>query len=41
VSAFRLSYARAAEMAPIVKRLMSPRGDVLFDARTNTIIIVD
>ncbi len=41
VSAFRLSYARAAEMAPIVKRLLSPRGDVVFDARTNTLIIVD
>jgi type II secretory pathway component HofQ len=41
VSTFRLSYARAAEMAPIVKRLLSPRGDVVFDARTNTLIIVD
>jgi len=41
VSAFRLSHARAAEMAPIVKRLISPRGDVVFDARTNTLIIVD
>jgi type II secretory pathway component HofQ len=41
VSAFRLSYARAAEMAPIVKRLLSPRGDVVYDARTNTLIIVD
>ena len=41
VSTFRLSYARAAEMAPIVKRLLSPRGDVVFDARTNTLMIVD
>ena len=41
VSAFRLSYARAAEMAPIVKKLLSPRGDVVYDARTNTLIIVD
>jgi type II secretory pathway component GspD/PulD (secretin) len=41
VSTFRLSYARAAEMAPIVKRLLSPRGDVVYDARTNTLIIVD
>jgi type II secretory pathway component HofQ len=41
VSSFRLSYARAAEMAPIVKRLLSPRGDVVYDSRTNTLIIVD
>ena len=41
VSSFRLSYARAAEMAPIVKRLLSPRGDVVYDARTNTLIVVD
>jgi type II secretory pathway component HofQ len=41
VAAFRLSYARAAEMAPIVRRLLSPRGDVVFDARTNTLIIID
>jgi type II secretory pathway component HofQ len=41
VSAFRLSHARAAEMAPIVKKLLSPRGDVVYDARTNTLIIVD
>ena len=41
VSSFRLSYARAAEMAPIVKRVLSPRGDVVYDTRTNTLIIVD
>ncbi len=41
LSAFRLSYARAAEIAPIVKRLLSPRGDVVYDTRTNTLIIVD
>ena len=41
VATFRLSYARAAEMAPIVKRLLAPRGDVVYDARTNTLIIVD
>lgn len=33
--------AHAAEMAPIVKRLLAPRGDVVYDARTNTLIIVD
>ena len=41
VSAFRLSYARAAEMAPIVKQFLSPRGDVVYEPRTNTLIIVD
>jgi type II secretory pathway component HofQ len=41
VASFRLSYARAAEVAPVVKRLLSPRGDVVFDARTNTLLIVD
>jgi type IV pilus assembly protein PilQ len=41
VSVFRLSHARAAELAPVVKRLLAPRGDVVFDARTNAIIIVD
>jgi type IV pilus assembly protein PilQ len=40
VAAFRLSYARAAEMAPILKRLL-PGGDVIFDARTNTLLIID
>lgn len=41
VASFRLSYARAAEMAPVVKRQLAPRGDVVYDARTNTLIIVD
>ena len=41
VSAFRLSYARAAEMAQVVKKLLSPRADVVYDPRTNTLIIVD
>lgn len=38
---YRLSYARAAELAPLVKRFLSPRGDVVFDARTNTLIVTD
>lgn len=37
----RLSYARAAELAPLIKRMLSPGGDVVFDARTNTLIIID
>jgi type II secretory pathway component HofQ len=38
---YRLSYARAAELAPLVKKFLSPRGDVIFDARTNTLIVTD
>jgi type IV pilus assembly protein PilQ len=37
----RLSYARAAEVAPVVKRFLSPRGDVTYDARTNTLFVTD
>jgi type IV pilus assembly protein PilQ len=38
---YTLSYARAAEVAPLIKKFLSPRGDVVFDARTNTLIITD
>jgi type IV pilus assembly protein PilQ len=38
---YRLSYARAAEMVPLVKAFLSPRGEVIFDARTNTLIVTD
>ena len=41
VATFRLSYARAQEMAPLVKRLLSSRGDVIYDTRTNTLIVID
>jgi len=41
VTTFRLSYARAEAMAPVVKKLLSPRGDVVFDARTNTLMVID
>lgn len=37
----RLSYARAQELAPIVKRFLSPGGEVVYDTRTNTLIIID
>jgi type IV pilus assembly protein PilQ len=37
----RLSYARAAEMATLLKRVLSPRAEVVFDERTNTLIIID
>jgi type II secretory pathway component HofQ len=38
---YTLSYARAAELAPLIKKFLSPRGDVIYDARTNTLIITD
>ena len=38
---YTLSYAKAAELAPLIKKFLSPRGDVVFDARTNTLIITD
>jgi type IV pilus assembly protein PilQ len=37
----RLAYARAKEIAPLLKKFLSPRGDVSFDERTNTLIITD
>jgi type IV pilus assembly protein PilQ len=37
-----LSYARAEEMEPTVKRVaLSPRGNITLDKRTNTMIITD
>ena len=38
---YRLSYAKAAELAPVLKRFLSPRGDIVVDPRTNTLIITD
>lgn len=37
----QLSYAKAAEAAAILKRFLSPRGNIAVDARTNTVIITD
>ena len=37
----RLSYAKAAELAPLLKKFLSPRGDVTYDARTNTLFVTD
>jgi type IV pilus assembly protein PilQ len=37
----RLVYARAKEMAPLLSKFLSPRGEVSFDERTNTLIITD
>jgi len=36
---FRLSHARAEQIAPLLKRLL-PGGDVTYDARTNTLIVI-
>lgn len=38
---YRLSYARASELAPLLRRFLSPRGTVEFDARTNTLFVTD
>jgi type IV pilus assembly protein PilQ len=38
---YRLSYARAEEMAPLLKRWLSPRAVVTYDTRTNTLLVVD
>jgi type II secretory pathway component HofQ len=36
---YRLSWARADEMAPLLQRLVAPEGSVTVDARTNTLIV--
>ncbi len=36
-----LSYAHAKDLVPTLKKLLSPRGDVLADERTNALIISD
>lgn len=38
---FRLSYARAEQVAPLLKRWLSPRAEINYDSRTNTLIVVD
>ena len=37
----RLSYARAEQMAVLIRKFLSPRGEVVVDPRTNTLIITD
>ncbi len=39
LAVYRLSYARAETMLPLLKRLLAPDGDVSVDPRTNTLII--
>ncbi len=36
-----LSYAKVKDILPVVKKLLSKRGDVIEDARTNSLIISD
>jgi type IV pilus assembly protein PilQ len=38
---YRLSYAKATELAPLLKKFLSARGDIVVDPRTNTLIITD
>ncbi len=37
----RLAYARAEAIAPILEKFLSARGSVVYDERTNTLIITD
>lgn len=36
-----LSYARAEELAPLLQTLMGPGAEVVYDRRTNTLIVVE
>lgn len=36
-----LAYAKARDLAPILTKFLSPRGSVVFDERTNTLIVTD
>ena len=38
---YTLSYAHAADAAQILRRFLSPRGEIAVDERTNTLIITD
>ncbi len=38
---FPLSYAKAKEVAEILKEMLSDRGKIKFDERTNTVIVTD
>ena len=37
----RLAYGKARDLAPILSKFLSPRGSVVFDQRTNTLIVTD
>ena len=36
---FRLSYARAQQLAPLLDRIVAPAGRVSYDARSNTLVV--
>ncbi|MBM3804248.1 MAG: type IV pilus secretin PilQ, partial [Acidimicrobiia bacterium] len=36
-----LSYAKAADLSVVLKKVLSPRGDIIVDVRTNSMIISD
>lgn len=37
----RPSFAKAAQLSPILKKVLSPRGDIIVDDRTNALVILD
>jgi type II secretory pathway component HofQ len=39
LAVYRLSYARAERMAPLLQRFVAPKGAVTVDPRTNTLVI--
>jgi type IV pilus assembly protein PilQ len=41
IALFRLSYARAQELAPLLRTRLRPGSDVTWDTRTNTLIVVE
>jgi type IV pilus assembly protein PilQ len=40
LEAFRLSYARAEQMAPLLQKVLPATARVTYDSRTNTLIVV-
>ena len=36
-----LNYAKAADLSQVLKKILSPRGDIIVDSRTNSMIISD
>jgi type IV pilus assembly protein PilQ len=41
IALFRLSYARAEALAPVLKSRLPPGGDVTWDSLTNTLIVIE
>ena len=37
---FRLSYARAQELAPLLERMLTPGSKVVYDQRSNTLLLI-